>query len=203
MNKFQYSHELIALLFNFTQDTMGTGFMMRSSDFDSVGGFSSYPKMMFADHELLFKLTELNYSVTAIEECFSYREHDSISVLVSAKDYQDAFLKYLTFLKKQSLLSIKVALVFERHSSKYIKTICKGLIIREITRYKKDNKNSVNKLVNNFKKIHEELIPKNNWSEDFLLRFYILIDRLFFGRFFLKQTYRIKFKLKKTISRIG
>ena len=44
---------------------MGTGFMMRSADYDAVGGIPMYPNLLFADFELWLELTRISYKATA------------------------------------------------------------------------------------------------------------------------------------------
>lgn len=40
-------------------DVMGSGFMMRSADYDDLGGIpAAYPNLLFADFELLINLTK-------------------------------------------------------------------------------------------------------------------------------------------------
>ncbi|MBK8710310.1 MAG: hypothetical protein IPL97_00260 [Niastella sp.] len=41
-----------------TMDSMGTGYMMRSNDFDMLHGLSiAYPNLIFADYQLWVQLT--------------------------------------------------------------------------------------------------------------------------------------------------
>ncbi len=57
-------------------DIVGTGFMMRSKDYNAAGGIPAYyPNLLFADFELWLKLTDKNYKATSEKECFYFRLH--------------------------------------------------------------------------------------------------------------------------------
>jgi glycosyltransferase involved in cell wall biosynthesis len=58
-------------------DIMGTGFMMRSKDYDALGGIPAYPNLLFADFELWLNLTRISYKATSLQNCFSFRLHQS------------------------------------------------------------------------------------------------------------------------------
>ena len=57
MDEKQTAAEFLHSLFIDSIDTMGTGYMMRSKDYDAVGGMPAYPNLLFADHALWIKLT--------------------------------------------------------------------------------------------------------------------------------------------------
>ena len=82
-----------------TIDSMGTGYMMRSKDFDLLGGMPvNYPNLIFADYELWMRLTQLSYKATSEKFCFSYRVHDSVSKITNGEAYAQAFQTYLFFI---------------------------------------------------------------------------------------------------------
>jgi glycosyltransferase involved in cell wall biosynthesis len=55
-----------------TVDSMGTGYMMRSLDFDAVGGMTmAYPRLIFADYALWVKLAAKGYLAVSPEILFS------------------------------------------------------------------------------------------------------------------------------------
>ena len=111
MTEKQFVHEFLDSQLNQTLDSTGTGYMMRSRDYDAVGGISpAYPKLIFADYELWVKLIPRGYKATSPATCFSYRLHESVSRLTNGEDYQEAFGKYMLFLagiKKENKQMIK------------------------------------------------------------------------------------------------
>ncbi len=63
MKEKQTAAEFLSCFLQRNIDVNGTGFMMRSKDYDAIGGIPSYPNLLFADFELWIKLTSLNYKV--------------------------------------------------------------------------------------------------------------------------------------------
>jgi glycosyltransferase involved in cell wall biosynthesis len=67
--------EFLTARCNWQRDTFGTGYMMRSSDYDAVGGIPNFEKLLFADDALWLLLMRGSWKATAAETCFSYRMH--------------------------------------------------------------------------------------------------------------------------------
>lgn len=86
---------------NFMQDKislMGTGFMMRGTDYDKVGGIPPYPKLLFADMQLFISLALLGYMATSPFEVFSYRIHAEATTSVSTdKAFIESFDQLVSY----------------------------------------------------------------------------------------------------------
>ncbi|MEO6330174.1 MAG: glycosyltransferase [Ginsengibacter sp.] len=116
MTEVQYAHEFVAAQFTRTIDSMGTGYMMRSKDYNNLGGISlEYPNLIFADYALWIDLALLNYKATSFIEAFSYRLHSSTSKLTGAQNYQEAFEKYILFIKERTIQNVKINEAVERY----------------------------------------------------------------------------------------
>jgi len=80
------------------RDTYGTGYVMRSADYDRVGGIPPYHRLLYADDALWLHLMEGTWKATSPREVFSYRLHgESASgrpepqgLLTALESYQDA-----------------------------------------------------------------------------------------------------------------
>lgn len=85
-------------------DLMGTGFMMRSKDYDAVGGIPPYPNLLFADMELFISLAIKGGMAVSPKKCFNYRIHKSATTSSSSNlAYNNGFnrlAQYLISLKK-------------------------------------------------------------------------------------------------------
>ena len=128
MTEVQYAHEFIAAHFTRTMNSMGTGYMMRSKDYDNLGGISpEYPNLIFADYVLWIDLSLLNYKATSFTEGFSYRLHASTSKLTGAQDYQEAFEKYILFIKERAKQNTKINEVVERYGKEMLLYYCESL----------------------------------------------------------------------------
>lgn len=197
----QFSFEFLACQFKRTLDSMGTGYMMRTKDFEKVGGLSSYKNMIFGDYELWFKLSNISYKATAIEECFSYREHDSISSLTSSFDYQKAMFQYLFFVKKQASKSPKLRLVVDRYAPEYLLYMIRGLLLRGLL--SKNNKISIKDLFRDFQIKTKEFLAIENYSfnNDIYIKLYILIGRFSLFRVIFREFVLLKFKIKCIVLR--
>jgi glycosyltransferase involved in cell wall biosynthesis len=107
-------------------DLFGTGYMMRSRDYDILGGIPAYPNLLFADFELWMKLTGISFKATAKEEGFSYRLHQSTTK--SSPDIKmhrafERFIHYLAGLKTNPEMNA----VIQKHGPSFLKNYCKGL----------------------------------------------------------------------------
>lgn len=69
------SAQYLAARFTFNRDIFGAGYVMRSEDYDRVGGIPSFEKLFFADDALWLSLLRNSYMVTDPVEYFSVRIH--------------------------------------------------------------------------------------------------------------------------------
>jgi len=131
-------------------DVNGTGFLMKSSDYDKIGGIPLYPSLLFADFELWIKLVNLSYLVVSDKTCFAFRLH--ISTTSSSSDYImlksfNSFIKFLLSLRNQSS---DFEQVIRRYGPAFFYFHCKGLCHRLMrTSFKERNKLTVNEVINN------------------------------------------------------
>ncbi|MEO5591972.1 MAG: glycosyltransferase [Chitinophagaceae bacterium] len=128
MAAIQYADEFLASEFTQTLDSMGTGYMMRSKDYDAAGGIATdFPKLIFADYTLWVKLILIGYKATSAVTAFSYRLHDSTSKLTNGEDYQEAFGKYVYFLADLRKANEKIAHSLDRYGKQFLLYFCESL----------------------------------------------------------------------------
>ncbi len=128
MTEVQYAHEFVAAHFTRTMDSMGTGYMMRSKDYDNIGGIPpEYPNLIFADYALWIDLSLLNYKATSFTEAFTYRLHSNTSKLTGAQHYQEAFEKFILFIKDGAEQNIQINEVVERYGKEMLMYYCESL----------------------------------------------------------------------------
>lgn len=109
-------------------DIVGTGFMMRSKDYDELGGIPIYyPNLLFADFELWLHLTDKNCKATAAEEGFYFRLHQSTTTSSSNIKYQIAFEKFLDFLKHLQNKNAAYNTIISNYIDEFILFYCKSL----------------------------------------------------------------------------
>lgn len=67
--------EYLTARFKFDRDVFGTGYVMRSADYDRVGGIPGFEKLFFADDALWLSMMKGSYKAADPTELFSVRIH--------------------------------------------------------------------------------------------------------------------------------
>lgn len=99
----QQPAEFLSSLLKMKIDVNGTGFMVRSADYDRMGGIPPYPNLLFADFHLWLEMARISYKVTSPFNGFSYRLHQSMTTSSTDERYRlafDSLMDYLDTLKK-------------------------------------------------------------------------------------------------------
>lgn len=120
-------------------DVMGTGFMMRSKDYDELGGIPPYPNLLFADFELWINLAAKNYKATSPKHGFSFRIHQSMTTSSADTKYHQAFGRFMEFLTKLSSTGAEYKSIIREHAASYLLFYCQGLSHR-LLRTPKENR---------------------------------------------------------------
>lgn len=111
-------------------DTMGTGYLIRSAKYDSLGGIPLYPNLLFADHALWISMAaEKGIAVTG-EELFSFRVHQSVSTTTQVPAYIRAFYLFLDFLKELRQNNDVFRTVLDQEAAGFIRYYCTSLAHR-------------------------------------------------------------------------
>jgi glycosyltransferase involved in cell wall biosynthesis len=164
MDEFQNTLEFLAFFLSNSIDTMGTGFMMRSADYDFIGGIPpSYPNLLFADFELWINLTKLSYKATAFEECFAFRLHQSATTTSSTIYFHRAFIQFVQYLSRLKQEDAAIAEAIHRYAIGFINFYTKGLAHRLLRSPKSKRSGlTVSGLVNESQRMADELVPGNH-----------------------------------------
>ena len=178
MDEVQHSEEFLGFFLSGMFD-LSIGQMVRSTDFDSIGGIPPYPNLLFADLQLWMELVRKSYRACTRSECCSYRIHQHSTTNSSSKlKYYYAFNRMMDFfleLKKEE----KYSNIFMKYGLNFIKPYCKS-IPHHLLQIPKHQRNSitVSKCIFDLKKKIDILIPENDFdpTNDFYIRIGILID---------------------------
>ena len=147
-----------------TMDSMGTGYMMRSNDFDMLHGLSiAYPNLIFADYQLWVQLTGKNYLAISHETCFGYRLHQSLSITTAAENYRLAFGKYIQFLKEYMVGKPAVKKTIEEYGYYFLMYFCQSLSHR-LLKSPIANRITVNEFIHECKQYAHSLGIKQNFE---------------------------------------
>jgi glycosyltransferase involved in cell wall biosynthesis len=166
MKEIQQPDEVIHNFLTESMDIMGTGFMMRSVDFDAVGGMPSYPSLLFADMELFIELSQKGYLAVASEECFSYRKHAGATTSTSTDlKVFNAFDQFINYLEKLKNSDSSLGNVISRDSDRLLSQYCQGITHKILrTRYSERQTPSVNQVIDRFREYGRRLKGDNSYE---------------------------------------
>lgn len=112
--------EYLTALFTGQRDTYGSGYLMRSAHYETVGGIRPFEKLLFADDALWMALMQGTYKATATEECFACRLHRaSASGGTGWPSWAAALPPYAAFLQKLASRDAEFAQAFEADAPGY------------------------------------------------------------------------------------
>lgn len=122
-------------------DVMGTGFMIRSEDYEKLGGIPGYPNLLFADFELWIRAASKSYKATSPENCFSFRLHQSMTKSSTDTKYHQAFERFMHFLASLKNESPAFDITITENAASYLMFYCRALshrLIRTKKEFRKD-----------------------------------------------------------------
>lgn len=109
------------------RDSFGTGYVMRSKQYDEIGGIPAYPNLMFADDALWVKLIGTTFKATSPQVCFSYRLHPgSVSGTPSQAALFTGLKQYLVFLRELAMENADMAIVIKLYGPQYVTRRCQN-----------------------------------------------------------------------------
>jgi hypothetical protein len=185
MDEIQYAHEFLASFMCNSIDSTGTGYMMRSKDYDKVGGINtSFKKLIFADYALWIDLSLISYKATSHKIAFKYRIHNSVSKITSGEEYQQAFEKLLIFIIDRYKTHDKIKEVTERYGKKMLMYYCESLSHRLLKTPRGQGRITVSEFIEKCKRYAKILIPeqKFNPSKKFRISIAKQLDNSALGR---------------------
>ncbi|HSU29336.1 MAG TPA: glycosyltransferase [Chitinophagaceae bacterium] len=183
MAEIENGKEFLQTILTNSIDIMGTGFLMKASDYKKIGGIPVYPYFLYADFELWQSLTEISYKVTSQKTCFDFRLHQSATARANDMMLQASFLHYVDYLIRIKNTHPVYCEVFDKYSSSFITYHCKGLSHRMLRLPLRERGN--NKVTDFVKKCRAklmELSPNGNSIHGFSIRVAIIIDSNAFTR---------------------
>ena len=166
-------------------DVMGTGFMMRSAEYDQIGGIPDYPNLLFADFELWINLSIKGYKETSAKECFSFRIHQSTTAVSADLKYHYAFERFVLYLSRLKNENKDFARVINDYAAGFLLFYCRGFAHRVLRTAKKNREGlSVKGIIYSFNHyaIQLGLIDKFHPKKEFSLMLAFLIDSTSVGR---------------------
>lgn len=200
MNEKITPEDLLTNFLNSSIDTMGTGFMMRSKDFDKAGGVPPYPNLLFADMELWQTMASKSFLAVEPAELFSYRRHagattasTNIQVIINALE------KFIEYLLKLKVADKKLGSVIEKDGNTLLREYCQGLT-HKLLRIPKNQRQgaTVKNVIDKFMELGVILNPENPFQP--MVHFKIRMGKMIDENEFLYAFYRLfKSIIKKPV----
>jgi glycosyltransferase involved in cell wall biosynthesis len=163
---------------------MATGYMMRSSDYDRVGGIPvKYPNLLYADFELWLRLTFLGYQVVSPVKCFGFRIHQSTTKTSSESTMLKAFRHLIDYFT-ELLAKPECKGVIHQHAGYFLQYNCNAMAYRLIKKSTRERKGlRVADLLNAFQQFALQLgLSQLNLTKNKTIRIASLIDRFAWSR---------------------
>ena len=166
MKGVQQPDEVIFNFLNDKTDLMGTGFMMRSSDYNRVGGMPLYPNLLFADMELFINLVLPGYLAVSGEECFSFRIHQKATTSTSSDfNFLSGFDNLVHFFYKLKSYSPAIRNVIEQNSPYLLNKYCQGITHKILKTPKRERKTPpVTEVIEKFR-VYGQMLTNSNSFE--------------------------------------
>lgn len=166
MPNFISAADLLRGFLTYSIDSMGTGYVMRSKDYDELGGIPvKYPSLLFADFELWLSLAKKDGMAVSSSTCFAFRVHKGTTG--SAADYkmQEALKLYVDFLALQKQNDPATANIINEFGSEFLLNNCQSLAHRLLrTSIDKRNGVTVGRLIRETGLLAQKLGVENDYK---------------------------------------
>ncbi len=152
-------------------DSMGTGYVMRSKDYDELKGIPvNYPNLLFADFELWLRLTFKSYEVVAPENCFAFRLHQSTTLTSQDKKLHYALEIFIDFLSSTGQHDERAKNIIDKFGAQFLLFYCKGFSHRLLrTPLQKREKLTVADFIDYTKKLAVKLSIQDEYKPERIL----------------------------------
>jgi len=119
--------ELLKGILTNTVDIMGTGYVMRSRDYDAVGGIPvKYPNLLYADFELWVNMANISFEVVSPASCFAFRMHQSTAHSAKDSSLHTAMNLWIDQLSVLKISSEKMQKVIQKYGAEFLAFYCRG-----------------------------------------------------------------------------
>lgn len=124
--------EYLASRFAFERDMTGTGYVMRSRDYDRLGGIPPFEKLLFADDALWLSLMQHSYKASDPRESVSVRIHAKSASASLPSAWSSLLLglnQFTEFLQRFVTADEEAKKVFERLGGSFLLTYHQNVYI--------------------------------------------------------------------------
>lgn len=131
MKSFYTFHDLLEAFLTQSADSMGTGYVMRSADYDAIGGIPvRYPSLLFADFELWLNLARRGGMAVHASTSFAFRVHNSTTGSSADSKLHNALGIYTQYLSGLAASDSLSASTINQYGTTFLLFYCKGFAHR-------------------------------------------------------------------------
>jgi glycosyltransferase involved in cell wall biosynthesis len=120
-------YSFIKSILNNSIDVMGTGYVMKSSAYNSMGGFPNYPSFLYCDFELWYSIIASGEMAVSPNTCFSFRIHNNTSKTSAMIKFTTSLNMFVEFLYRASKSDNRIETIVKEDAKNYLLFQCKGL----------------------------------------------------------------------------
>jgi len=137
-----------------------SGFIMRTSDYNQVGGIPHFTRLLWADVALWLRLTAISYKATAAESCFLLRIHpESVGVSSKGKSILSALKSFLSFLQDFQQGQPELIPVIQEAAPDYFLRFARLIYLLELVDATKHNRKIEPKVLLSLQEMMEKAKP--------------------------------------------
>ena len=119
--------EFLEAFLSHTIESMGTGYAMRSKDYDRLGGIPvKYPNLLFADFELWVSLVGKGFIAISPKNCFAFRVHHGTTSSSADKILHRALQIFIDFLAGLKPADENMGNAIHRQGATFLLNCCKS-----------------------------------------------------------------------------
>lgn len=166
-----------------------TGFMVRSRDYERVGGIPLYPNLLYADIELWLNLILNSSLIVSPKNCFSFRFHIENTSKSPGRVRLIAFERMIDFFVSLQKSNTEYKLIFDKYSTSFLENYVVGACHKLLyVPHNERNGVQMQNIIASAKECAKKLTPNLQFSPENYssIRLAILIDKYqFLSRVFL------------------
>jgi glycosyltransferase involved in cell wall biosynthesis len=149
-------------------DSMGTGYVMRSKDYDELHGIPvKYPNLLFADFELWLSLMFKSHAIIAPEKCFAFRLYQGTTSTSQDKKLHQALELFVDYLVAREQDDAQAKSIIDESGAKFLLFCCKGFSNRLLrTPIQKRENLTVRDFIDHTKKLAARLSIEDKYKPE-------------------------------------
>jgi glycosyltransferase involved in cell wall biosynthesis len=137
-----------------------SGFVVRTSDYDQVGGIPNFTRLLWADVALWLRLTAISYKATAVASCFLLRIHaESVGVSSKGESIRNALKSFIEFLLNFQQEHQELIPVIREFAPNYFLHFARLIYLLELVDATKYNRKIDLKVLSSLQQIIEKIAP--------------------------------------------